>query len=200
MSGVLHAPLTAIFLATEISGGYGLFVPLMPALHLVMSLRRSLLHSLIQKNCCKGRATTHDKDRSVLTLMNLKEEIETDFIPVGSEDNLRSLVKIISKSTRNINPVIDSEGVLIGVIDLQDIREIMFATDRYDSTLVCDLMANLEFTVAVSSKMEDVMDLFEVSGAWNLPVVDSEGRYVGFVSRSRLFTAYRRWLKETSDD
>ena len=76
----------------------------------------------------------------------------------------------------------------------------MFATDRYDSTLVCDLMANLEFTVAVSSKMEDVMDLFEVSGAWNLPVVDSEGRYVGFVSRSRLFTAYRRWLKETSDD
>ena len=202
MSGVLHAPLTAIFLATEISGGYGLFVPLMlsSALSYVIAKKLAKYSIYTKELAARGELLTHDKDRSVLTLMNLKEEIETDFIPVGSEDNLRSLVKIISKSTRNINPVIDSEGVLIGVIDLQDIREIMFATDRYDSTLVCDLMANLEFTVAVSSKMEDVMDLFEVSGAWNLPVVDSEGRYVGFVSRSRLFNAYRRWLKETSDD
>ena len=109
-------------------------------------------------------------------------------------------MKIISKSSRNLNPVIDADGVLLGLIDLQDIREIMFETDRYNTTLVSDLMANLEFTVAQTSKMEDVMDLFEVSGAWNLPVVDSEGKYVGFVSRSRLFTAYRRWLRETSDE
>ena len=148
----------------------------------------------------RGELLTHDKDRSVLTLMTLKDEIETDFIPVGSDDNLRSLVKIISKSTRNINPVIDGSGVLLGYIDLQDIREIMFETDRYDATLVCDLMADIEFTVKKSSKMEDVMDTFELSGAWNLPVVDDEGRYCGFVSRSRLFSAYRRWLKETSDD
>ena len=90
--------------------------------------------------------------------------------------------------------------MLLGHIDLQDIREIMFETDRYDTTLVCDLMADIEFTVKKSSKMEDVMDTFEVSGAWNLPVVDDEGRYCGFVSRSRLFSAYRRWLKETSDE
>ena len=136
----------------------------------------------------------------MLTLMSLKDEIETDFIPIGSDDNLRALVKIISKSSRNINPVIDADGLLIGLIDLQDIREIMFETDKYDTTIVSDLMANLEFTVVQTSKMEDVMDLFEVSGAWNLPVVDSEGKYVGFVSRSRLFNAYRRWLKETSDE
>ena len=89
------------------------------------------------------------KTESVLTLVTLKDEIETDFIPVGSDDNLRSLVKIISKSTRNINPVIDGGGVLLGHIDLQDIREIMFETDRYDTTLVCDLMSDIEFTVRI---------------------------------------------------
>jgi CIC family chloride channel protein len=202
MSGVLHAPLTAIFLATEISGGYGLFVPLMLSSALSYVIARKLAkYSIYTKElAARGELLTHDKDRSVLTLMSLKDEIETDFIPIGSQDNLRSLVKIVSKSTRNINPVIDSEGVLIGLIDLQDIREIMFETDRYDTTLVSDLMANLEFTLVQTSKMEDVMDLFEASGAWNLPVVDEEGKYVGFVSRSRLFTAYRRWLKETSDE
>jgi len=202
MSGVLHAPLTAIFLATEISGGYGLFVPLMLSSALSYVIARKLAkYSIYTKElAARGELLTHDKDRSVLTLMSLKDEIETDFIPVGSEDSLRALVKIISKSSRNINPVIDADGVLIGLINLQDIREVMFETDRYDTTKVSDLMENLEFTVVQTTKMEDVMDLFEISGAWNLPVVDSEGNYVGFVSRSRLFTAYRRWLKETSDE
>ncbi|MAO46233.1 MAG: chloride channel protein [Crocinitomicaceae bacterium] len=202
MAGVLHAPLTAIFLASEISGGYDLFVPLMLSSSLSYVIAKKLTkYSIYTKELAqRGELLTHDKDRSVLTLMTLKDEIETDFIPVGSDDNLRSLVKIISKSTRNINPVIDGSGVLLGHIDLQDIREIMFETDRYDTTLVCDLMSDIEFTVRKSSKMEDVMDTFEISGAWNLPVVDDEGRYCGFVSRSRLFSAYRRWLKETSDE
>lgn len=202
MSGVLHAPLTAIFLATEISGGYGLFVPLMLSSALSYVIARKLAkYSIYTKElAARGELLTHDKDSSVLTLMSLKDEIETDFIPVGSDDNLRSLVKIISKSSRNLNPVIDPDGVLIGLIDLQDIREIMFETDRYDTTSVSELMTNLDFTVDQTSKMEDVMDLFEASGAWNLPVVDKEGVYLGFVSRSRLFTAYRRWLKETSDE
>ncbi len=201
LSGVLHAPLTSIFLATEISGGYGLFVPLMLSSVLSYVVARKLAkYSIYTKElAARGELLTHDKDRSVLTLMNLKDEIETDFIPVGSNDSLRSLVKIISKSSRNLNPVIDADGILIGLIDLQDIREIMFETDRYDTTIVNDLMSDLEFTLVQTSKMEDVMDLFEVSGAWNLPVVDEEGKYVGFVSRSKLFTAYRRWLKETSD-
>ena len=128
MAGVLHAPLTAIFLASEISGGYDLFVPLMLSSSLSYVIAKKLTkYSIYTKELAqRGELLTHDKDRSVLTLMTLKDEIETDFIPVGSDDNLRSLVKIISKSTRNINPVIDGSGVLLGHIDLQDIREIMF--------------------------------------------------------------------------
>lgn len=202
MSGVLHAPLTAIFLASEISGGYGLFIPLMLSSALSYVIARSLMkYSIYTKElAARGELLTHDKDQSVLTLMNLKDEIETDFIPVGANDTLRSLVKIISKSKRNIHPVLDAEGVLLGLIDLQDIREIMFETERYDTTSVSDLMTSLDFTIVQTSRMDDVMDSFEASGAWNLPVVDEDGKYIGFVSRSRLFNAYRRWLKETSQD
>jgi CIC family chloride channel protein len=202
MAGVLHAPLTAIFLASEISGGYGLFVPLMLSAALSYTIARYLMkYSIYTKELAeRGELLTHDKDQSVLTLMTLKDEIETDFIPVGAGDSLRSLVKIISKSKRNLHPVIDGAGRLQGLIDLQDIREIMFETERYDTTSVIDLMTSVEFKVVGTSRMDDVMDIFEVSGAWNLPVVDEAGVYVGFVSRSRLFNAYRRWLKETSEE
>lgn len=202
LSGVLHAPLTAIFLATEISGGYGLFIPLMLSTALSYVIARSLMkYSIYTKElAARGELLTHDKDQSVLTLMSLKDEIETDFIPVGAADSLRSLVKIISKSKRNLHPVLDADGKLMGLIDLQDIREIMFETERYDTTAVSDLMTSLDFTIVQTSKMDDVMDSFEASGAWNLPVVDKDGKYIGFVSRSRLFNAYRRWLKETSQD
>lgn len=202
MSGVLHAPLTAIFLATEISGGYGLFIPLMLSTALSYVIAKSLMkHNIYTSELAeRGELLTHDKDQSVLTLMNLKDEIECDFIPIGANDSLRSLVKIISKSKRNLHPVLDNEGKLLGLIDLQDIREIMFETERYDTTSVSDLMSDLDFTIVQTSKMDDVMDTFEASGAWNLPVVDNDGRYIGFVSRSRLFNAYRRWLKETSQE
>lgn len=202
MSGVLHAPLTAIFLATEISGGYGLFIPLMLSTALSYVIAKSLMkHNIYTRELAeRGELLTHDKDQSVLTLMNLKDEIECDFIPIGANDSLRSLVKIISKSKRNLHPVLDNEGKLLGLIDLQDIREIMFETERYDTTSVSDLMSDLDFTIVQTSKMDDVMDTFEASGAWNLPVVDNDGRYIGFVSRSRLFNAYRRWLKETSQE
>ena len=202
MAGVLHAPLTAIFLASEISGGYELFVPLMLSSALSYTVARSLMkYSIYTRELAeRGELLTHNKDQSVLTLMNLKDEIESDFIPVGLDDSLRSLVSIISKSHRNLHPVIDSKGVLRGLIDLQDIREIMFETEKYDVTLVRNLMTVPEFSINQSSKMDDVMDAFERSGSWNLPVIDHEGVYVGFVSRSRLFNAYRRWLKETSEE
>lgn len=202
MSGVLHAPLTAIFLATEISGGYGLFIPLMLSTALSYVIAKSLMkHNIYTRELAeRGELLTHDKDQSVLTLMSLKDEIECDFIPIGANDSLRSLVKIISKSKRNLHPVLGDDGILLGLIDLQDIREIMFETERYDTTSVSDLMSDLDFTIVQTSKMDDVMDTFEASGAWNLPVVDKDGRYIGFVSRSRLFNAYRRWLKETSQE
>ncbi|MGY8918041.1 MAG: chloride channel protein, partial [Flavobacteriales bacterium] len=202
MAGVLHAPLTAIFLASEISGGYELFVPLMLSSALSYSLSKFLVKNSIytRELAERGELLTHDKDKSVLTLMNLSDEIETDFLPVRPEYTLGTLVRVVAKSLRNLHPVVDETGILIGLIDLQDLRQIMFDQDRYETTTVKDLLVIPDHVIKSEDKMEKVMNMFEVSGAWNLPVVDSEGKYLGFVSRSRLFNAYRKWLKETSGE
>lgn len=201
MAGVLHAPLTAIFLATELSGGYGLFVPLMLTSAISFSTSRALMrHSIYTRELAeRGELLTHDKDRTVLTLMNLKEELEQDFLPVQAHWNLGQLVEVVAQSHRNLHPVVDGEGHLMGIVDLQDIRQVMFDQNQYLSLRVIDLMTLPLAEVQWDDKMDDVMAKFETCGAWNLPVVE-EGRYVGFVSRSRLFTAYRKWLKATSLD
>jgi CIC family chloride channel protein len=199
---VLHAPLTAIFLASEISGGYELFVPLMLSSALSYSLSKYLVKNSIYNRelAERGELLTHDKDKSVLTLMSLADEIETDFLPVRPDYTLGTLVRVVAKSTRNLHPVVDKEGMLIGLLDLQDIRQIMFDRDKYETTTVNDLLVIPDNLIMSEEKMESVMLKFEVSGAWNLPVVDSQGKYLGFVSNSRLFGAYRKWLKETSGD
>ncbi len=201
MAGVLHAPLTAIFLATELSGGYGLFVPLMLTSAISFSTSRALMrHSIYTRELAeRGELLTHDKDRTVLTLMNLKEELEQDFLPVQAHWNLGQLVEVVAQSHRNLHPVVDGEGHLMGIVDLQDIRQVMFDQNQYLSLRVIDLMTLPLAEVQWEDKMDDVMAKFETCGAWNLPVVE-DGRYVGFVSRSRLFTAYRKWLKATSLD
>ena len=201
MAGVLHAPLTAIFLATELSGGYGLFVPLMLTSAISFSTSRALMrHSIYTRELAeRGELLTHDKDQTVLTLMNLKEELEQDFLPVQAHWNLGQLVEVVAQSQRNLHPVVDGEGHLMGIVDLQDIRQVMFDQNQYLSLRVIDLMTLPLAEVQWDDKMDDVMAKFENCGAWNLPVVE-DGRYVGFVSRSRLFTAYRKWLKATSLD
>ncbi len=201
MAGVLHAPLTAIFLATELSGGYGLFVPLMLTSAISFSTSRALMrHSIYTRELAeRGELLTHDKDRTVLTLMNLKEELEQDFTPVQAHWNLGQLVEVVAQSQRNLHPVVDGEGHLLGIVDLQDIRQVIFDRDQYLSLRVVDLMTLPLAEVQWEDKMDDVMAKFEQCGAWNLPVVE-DGRYVGFVSRSRLFNAYRKWLKATSLD
>ena len=201
MAGVLHAPLTAIFLATELSGGYGLFVPLMLTSAISFSTSRALMHHNIytRELAERGELLTHDKDQTVLTLMNLKEELEQDFLPVQAHWNLGQLVEVVAQSQRNLHPVVDGEGHLMGIVDLQDIRQVMFDQEQYLSLRVIDLMTLPLAEVQWDDKMDDVMAKFEHCGAWNLPVVE-DGRYVGFVSRSRLFTAYRKWLKATSLD
>ena len=201
MAGVLHAPLTAIFLATELSGGYGLFVPLMLTSAISFSTSRAIRrHSIYNRELAeRGELLTHDKDQTVLTLMNLKEELEQDFLPVQAHWNLGQLVEVVAQSQRNLHPVIDGEGRLLGIVDLQDIRQVMFDRDRYLSTRVIDLMTMPLAEVEWGEKMDDVMAKFEQCGAWNLPVVE-DGKYVGFVSRSRMFNAYRKWLKATSLD
>ena len=131
--------------------------------------------------------------------MNLKEELEQDFLPVQAHWNLGQLVEVVAQSQRNLHPVIDGEGHLLGIVDLQDIRQVMFDRRQYLTLRVVDLMTLPIAEVQWNDKMEDVMTKFERCGAWNLPVVEN-GRYVGFVSRSRLFNAYRKWLKATSLD
>ena len=200
MAGVLHAPLTAIFLASEISGGYELFVPLMLSAALSYLVSKFLLKNSIytRELAERGELLTHDKDKSVLTLMSLSSEIETDFLPVNPDHTLAVLVRIIAQSHRNLHPVVDAKGKFLGQIDLQDIRQIMFDRDRYETTLVKHLLVVPDNCIIENEKMESVMRKFEMSGAWNLPVLNKKGTYIGYVSRSRLFNAYRSWLKETS--
>tara|TARA_B110000003_G_scaffold172886_1_gene172455 strand:- start:572 stop:2341 length:1770 start_codon:yes stop_codon:yes gene_type:complete len=201
MAGVLHAPLTAIFLATELSGGYGLFVPLMLTSAIAFSTSRALMrHNIYTRELAeRGELLTHDKDQTVLTLMTLKEELEQDFLPVQAHWNLGQLVEVVAQSQRNLHPVVDQQGHLLGIVDLQDIRQVMFDRDQYLSLRVVDVMTLPLAEVQWEDKMDDVMAKFENCGAWNLPVVEG-GKYVGFVSRSRMFNAYRKWLKATSLD
>lgn len=198
LAGVLHAPLTAVFLAAEVSGGYDLFVPVMLTSALSFQLARHWLkHSIYTKELAEsGDLLSHDKDQAVLTLMSLKDEVESDFVAVRPEMTLGDLVQIIARSSRNLHPVLSPDGELLGIIDLQDIRQIMFDREQYDTLNVHELMAAPLALLDVQARMDDVMAHFERTKAWNLPVV-SNGKYVGFVSRSRLFSAYRRWLRET---
>lgn len=201
IAGVLHAPLTALFLIAEITGGYELIIPLMlTAAISFMTSRYFNQHSLYNMLLAKrGELITHDKDKAVLTLMKLQTEVERDFSQVNPDDTLRELVDTVSKSKRNIFPVVDEAGGLAGVVLLDDIRQIMFDPKQYDVVLVKELMSSYPTQVSSSDSMDLVMRKFNESGAWNLPVIDN-GKYVGFVSKSKLFNAYRKVLRAFSDE
>ncbi len=201
MAGVMHAPLMAIFLTAEMTGGYDLFLPL-------------LIVSVVSYGTCRiftpygiytrrlaqrGELLTHQKDRSVLTLLKMDSVIETDFVSVSPEMSLKDMVDAISRSHRNLFPVIDDKGMLVGVVQLDDIRNIMFRPDLYRRMYVSRFMAIPPAKIELGSSMEQVMKMFDDTGAWNLPVVD-EGKYVGFVSKSKIFNSYRQVLKHYSYD
>lgn len=201
MAGNLHAPLTAIFLIAEITGGYELFVPLMITSSIsFVTVKQFIPHSIYTTQLARrGELITHDKDQAVLTLMKLHREIETDFITVDPYDQLGALVKVISKSKRNLFPVVDQNNGFIGVVNLNEIRHVIFNQELYEKTFVHDLMNDAPEYVRKEDNMEAVMQKFETSGAWNLPVLDDQGHYLGFVSKSKLFSAYRNLLKEFYD-
>ncbi|MCH7658577.1 MAG: chloride channel protein [Bacteroidetes bacterium] len=201
MAGVMHAPLTAIFLIAEITGGYGLLIPLIiTSTFSFITIIYFEPHSIYTKRLAKrGELITHHKDRTVLRLMNWKKEIEKDLIKIHPEETLGELVKNISRSKRNIFPVVDDEGVLQGVVLLDNVREIMFNSDMYDSTYVRDLMITPPDQISIGDTMEMVMKRFEETGAWNLPVTEN-GKYIGFISKSKIFTAYRKLLIQVSED
>lgn len=198
MAGVLHAPLTAIFLIAEVTGGYELFIPLMITSAMGYAITKMVMpHSVYTMELGrKGDLITHDKDHAVLTLMDIDSVIETNFIPVHPTMNLGEMIhSAVVKSKRNIFPVIDPDNQkFLGVILLDDIRSKMFKPELYNEIFVAEIMHSaLDLIDLDKDKMTYIMDKFERSGAWNLPVVKN-GVYQGFISKSKLLTAYRRKL------
>ncbi|MCM1491471.1 MAG: chloride channel protein [Muribaculum sp.] len=201
MSGVMHAPLMSIFLTAEMTGGYNLFLPLLIVSCLsYMTVKAFMPYSIYTMRLAKqGDLITHEKDKTVLTLLKIDNVIERDFIEVHPEQSLKQMVEVISMSNRNLFPVTDSEGMLKGIVLLDDIRNIMFRPDLYRKMHVSRFMAMPPARIEVTDTMDKVMNIFDQTGAWNLPVVDN-GRYVGFVSKSKIFNSYRRVLKHYADD
>ena len=147
----------------------------------------------------RGELMTHHKDRNILLMMKVTELIETNFTPVKEGDTLRDLVQVITRSSRNIYPVVDDRNNLQGIVKLDDIRHIMFNQNMYDSTRIRDLMITPEWTIEATDQMEEVARKFSESGRYNIPVLQN-GKYLGFVSRARVFSSYREMLRHFSDD
>ncbi len=202
MAGVMQAPMTAIFLIAEISGGYDLFLPLILTSTISFGTTRIVeKYSIYTKRIAqRGELLTHDSDQAVLTLLKVSDVIETDFSTVKIDDTLGRLVEVISESTRNIFPVLDSKDRFQGFVSLEDIRKDMFRTDEYETLHVFNFMRSAEEYVYEDEKMDSVMKKFEVTSAWNLPVVRRDRTYVGFVSKSKIFSVYRDELKVVSQD
>ncbi len=201
MAGVMHAPLMAIFLTAEMTGGYSLFLPLLIVAAISYGTSRIFTaYSIYTKRLAKrGELLTHQKDQTVLTLLKMDSVIETDFLVVRPEMSLKEMVDVIAKSHRNLFPVVDANNRLLGIVLLDDIRNIMFRPDLYRRMHVNRFMAMPPAKIEVGTPMEQVMKTFDKTNAWNLPVVE-DGKYVGFVSKSKIFNSYRQVLKHYSYD
>jgi chloride channel protein, CIC family len=201
MAGVMHAPLTAIFLIAEITGGYTLLIPLIITSTVAYITTRSFeKHSIYHVELARrGELITHDKDKAALARMDWRKEIEKDLLKVKQTDTLGDLVKIISKSKRNIFPVVDEFNILDGVVLLDDVREFMFQQELYEKTRIKDFMSIPPSYIDIRENIETVMEAFRKTEAWNLPVLDN-GYYVGFISKSRIYSTYRDLLIEFSQE
>ena len=202
MSGVMHAPLTGIFLIAELTGGYHLFLPLMiVALASYLTIMLFEPHSLYAMRLAqKGELLTHNKDHSVLTLLKMDHVLETDLKTLYPELTLGELCKVIAESKRNIFPVVSHDGKLLGILLLDEVRNIMFQPRLYNRFTVEQLMTSPPAVLSNQMSMQQVMQVFEDTGAWNLPVTDEEKHYLGFVSKSKIFNSYRRVLVHFSDE
>ncbi len=201
MAGVMKAPLTSIFLIAELSNGYGLFIPLM-----IVTCVAYLIgyyfepYSIYTKKLDQqGELLTHNKDRSVMVFLNLKSLMETNFYELDEKTTLGEVVSLIAKVRRNIFPVVSEEGVLLGVVQLDDLRADMFDKEKWN-TPIDRYMIPPPDTIQQHEQIDRVLDKFEQSHAWMLPVVDKERRYLGFISKSRILDAYRQQLVEISEN
>lgn len=202
MAGVMHAPLTGIFLIAEITGGYQMFIPLM-----IVSICAYLTiiifepHSIYGMRLARqGKLITHHKDRAVLTLMSLDSVIDKSFTAVSPELNLASLVHAISKSHNNVLPVLDDAGNLLGEIDITKLRHIVFRTELYHHFKVKQLMSQPEATLSANDTMEIVMKKFDQTDSAMLPVLDNENHLLGYISRTHMYTMYRKMVADLSED
>ena len=202
MSGVFHAPLTGVFLIAELTGGYDLFLPLM-----MVSVSSFLTVRLFDSNniyavrlAQRGELITHHKDHAVLTTLKVTDVVEKNFLPVTPDMDLGALTSVVAKTKRNIFPVLNAAKHLVGVIYLDDVRHIMFRQELYHRYSVASLMREVPERLSIEEPMEVVMRKFENTGAWNLPVEDVTGEYIGFISKSAIFTAYRNTLLEFTSD
>lgn len=201
MAAVMHAPLTGIFLTAEITGGYGMFIPLLiTATVAYVTIMLFEPHSIYTKRLAlSGELITHHKDKAVLRSMEVKKLIENDFEILSPEGSLRDLVKAISKSNRNLFPVVDEKGYLKGMIKLSKVKTLIFEHELYDKVMIKDLMFMPEFYISSTDNMETVAKKFETSNRYNLAVID-EGKYLGFISRAVVFSNYRKTLEYFSHD
>ncbi|MFI5163820.1 MAG: chloride channel protein [Bacteroidia bacterium] len=199
LSGVMHAPLTAIFLIAEITGGYALFVPLMIVSSISFLIAKYFEpYSIYMRKLVAKGLHKRDRDKIVLNKIKLKNMVETDFVHVTAKNTLGELVDKIAHSKRNIFPVLDEDKHLQGVVLLDSIRETMFHHEKYDTIHVKDLMTQPPCILDVNEEMHDVMKKFDTYNSWNLPVTE-ENKYIGFVSKSAIFTKYRYLLIKQSD-
>ena len=200
MSGVMHAPLTGIFLIAELTGGYDLFLPLMIVsvcsyLTIIVFEPHSIYSMRLAK---KGELLTHHKDKAVLTLMNMESIIETDFQTLRPDMDLRGMVKAISLSTRNLFPVVGVQDEFLGIVNLDDVRHVMFRQELYHKYHVERFMKEPKAIINTTDSMEVVMQKFDQTGAWNLPVIDEQRKYKGIVSKSKMLNTYRQVMVDFS--
>jgi chloride channel protein, CIC family len=201
MAAVMHAPLTGVFLAAEITRGYELFIPLILSSTVAyVTIMYFEPHSVYTKQLAMtGDLLTHHKDKSVLRMMNVRKLIETDFEVLAPDATLRDLVKAISRSHRNLFPVVDADGKIKGMVKLADVKDLIFEHDLYDKIFVKDLMYMPEFYISPNDSMEAVAEKFESSGRYNLAVIE-EGKYLGFISRAVAFSKYRKTVQDFSQE
>ncbi|WP_246223010.1 chloride channel protein [Draconibacterium halophilum] len=201
MAAVMHAPLTGIFLTAEITGGYGLFIPLLITSTVAyVTIMRFEPHSIYTKRLAEsGELITHHKDKAILRSMEVKKMIENDFAIISPDATLGDLVKAISKSNRNLFPIVDEEGYLKGMVKLSKVKNLIFEHELYDTVMVKDLMFMPEFYISSKDNMETVAKKFETSNRYNLAVID-DGKYLGFISRAIVFSNYRKTLEYFSNE
>jgi len=202
MSGVMHSPLTAIFLIAELTSGYQLFIPLMitSAISFITIIPFEP-HSLYTKRlAARGELITHHKDKAALSQISIIKIIETNFSTINKEMTLREFVTVIAKSKRNIFPVIDQKNRFLGLVAIDEIRDVIFNTELYDNLYVKDLMIKPETSITPDESMQEVVKKFRITGYYNMPVIEKTGIYVGFISRANLYTNYKDIIEEISED